>query len=80
MGALNLTNNNNYPANTAFRSISVNDTYHLSGNAITLGVGGLILNTATAATLSFPITWAPRSNGPPAGPAQVHRESRETYR
>lgn len=75
MAALNLTNNNNYPANTPFRSISVNDTYHLSGNAITLGAGGLSLNTPTAATVSFPITlgtsqqWS--GSGSSSGPPRV---------
>jgi autotransporter-associated beta strand protein len=56
-GALNLNNTNNYPANTAFRSIVLSDVYHLFGNAVSLGVGGLSINTTTAA-ISFPITLA----------------------
>ncbi len=51
--ALNTTNVNDFTAGTLFHSIAFADAYTVSGNAITLGAGGLTFTPAAAASLTI---------------------------
>ncbi len=69
-GAANTTNTNDFAPGTLFRSITFNAPYTVSGNAITLGDGGLQYNSTLhstvavglAITLSASETWSVANN------------------
>jgi len=57
--ALQLSNTNNFPAGTAFNSITISGAnYTLAGNQVALGAGGLSFSTTTAtSTVSLPLAF-----------------------
>ncbi len=56
-GAANLTNANDFAANTPFNSITVGTGYTLNGNAINLGAGGLTVSSGgPTVNIAFTLT------------------------